>query len=115
MNASMMKNRVQLIGNLGQDPEIKELENGNKMARMSVATNESYKNTKGEYVQETQWHPVVAWGKSAELCEKLLKKGSEVVIEGKLVHRSYTDKDGATKYISEVQLQNILCMDKKAE
>ncbi len=113
MNASMMKNRVQLIGNLGQDPEIKNLENGNKMAKMSIATNETYKNAKGEYVTETQWHNIVAWGKVAEVAEKYLKKGSEVVVEGKLVHRNYNDKDGVKKYITEVELYNILMMDKK--
>ena len=113
MNASMMKNRVQLIGNLGQDPEIKNLENGNKMAKMSIATNETYKNAKGEYVTETQWHNVVAWGKVAEVAEKYLKKGSEVVVDGKLVHRNYNDKDGVKKYITEVELYNILMMDKK--
>lgn len=113
MNASMMKNRVQLIGHLGQVPEIKNLENGNKMARMSIATNERYKNAQGEYVTETQWHNVIAWGKVAEIAEKLLGKGSEVVVEGKLVHRNYTDKDGIKKYVSEVELHNILLMDKK--
>jgi single-strand DNA-binding protein len=113
MNASMMKNRVQLIGNLGQAPEIKKLENGNKMARMSIATNETYKNAQGEYITETQWHNVIAWGKVAEVAEKYLNKGSEVVVEGKLIHRSYNDKDGVKKYISEVQLHNILLMDKK--
>lgn len=113
MNASMMKNRVQLIGHLGQAPEIKNLDNGNKMARMSIATNETYKNNQGEYITETQWHNVIAWGKVAEVAEKYLNKGSEVVVEGKLIHRSYTDKDGVKKYVSEVQLHNILLMDKK--
>lgn len=114
MNASMMKNRVQLIGNLGQAPEIRTLDNGNKMARISIATNETYKNAQGEYVQETQWHSTVAFGKVAEIAEKLLQKGSEVVVEGKLVHRNYLDKDGVKKYVSEVQLHSILLMDKKS-
>lgn len=109
----MMKNRVQLIGHLGQNPEIKNLDNGNKMAKMSIATNETYKNNQGEYVQETQWHNIIAWGKVAEVAEKILKKGSEVIAEGKLIHRNYTDKDGAKKYITEVQLNNILLLDKK--
>ncbi len=113
MNASMMKNRVQLIGHLGQAPEIKNLDNGNKMARMSIATNETYKNAQGEYVTETQWHNVIAWGKVAEVAEKILQKGSEVVVEGKLIHRNYADKDGVKKYVTEVQLHNILLMDKK--
>lgn len=113
MNTSMMKNRVQLIGHLGQTPEIKNLDNGNKMARMSIATNETYKNNQGEYITETQWHNVIAWGKVAEVAEKYLNKGSEVVVEGKLIHRNYTDKDGVKKYVSEVQLHTILLMDKK--
>ena len=113
MSASMMKNRVQLIGHLGQNPEIKNFDNGNKMAKMSIATNETYKNNQGEYVQETQWHNIIAWGKVAEVAEKILKKGSEVIAEGKLIHRNYTDKDGAKKYITEVQLNNILLLDKK--
>lgn len=113
MSASMMKNRVQLIGHLGQNPEIKNFDNGNKVARMSIATNETYKNNQGEYVQETQWHNIIAWGKVAEVAEKILKKGSEVIAEGKLIHRNYTDKDGAKKYVTEVQLNNILLLDKK--
>lgn len=113
MNASMMKNKVQLIGNLGQAPEMKNLDNGNKMARMSLATSEKYKNAKGELITETQWHPLVAWGKTAELAEKFLSKGSEILIEGKLVHRSYTDKDGQKKYISEVEIYSFLMLDKK--
>lgn len=83
------------------------------MARMSIATNERYKNAQGEYVTETQWHNVIAWGKVAEIAEKLLSKGSEVVVEGKLVHRNYTDKEGVKKYVTEVELYNILLMDKK--
>lgn len=115
MNTSMMKNKVQLIGNLGQAPEIKTMDKGNKMARMSIATNETYKNAQGEYVQETQWHKVVAWGKTAELAEKYLQKGSEVMVEGKLQHREYVDKDGAKCSITEVQLHSILLLDKKKE
>lgn len=112
MNA--LKNRVQLIGNLGKDPEVKAIDNGNKMARMTIATNETYQNAKGEKVTETQWHNVVAWGKTAELVEKLLAKGNEVVIEGKLVNRSYTDKDGQKKYVTEVVANELLLLTKKA-
>lgn len=113
MNASMMKNRVQFIGHLGQDPEIKTLENANKLAKMSIATNETYKNAQGEYITETQWHPLVAWGKTAEIAEKYLHKGSELMVEGKLVHRNYTDKEGVKKYVSEVEVHSILLLDKK--
>lgn len=108
-----MKNRVQLIGNLGKDPEVRAIDNGNKMARMSIATSETYQNNKGEKVTDTQWHTVVAWGKTAELVEKLLTKGSEVALEGKLVNRSYTDKDGQKKFITEVVAQEFLLLTKK--
>ena len=96
-----MKNRVQLIGHVGQDPEIKQLENG-RVANFTIATNESYTNAKGEKVEQTEWHRVSAWGKTVEIIEQLLKKGSHVAIEGKLTHRSYDDKDGNKRYITEV-------------
>ncbi len=92
-----LKNKVQLIGNLGNKPEIRTLDGGKKMARFSVATNETYRNAKGEKVTETQWHNLVAWGKVAEIAEKYLDKGSEVAIEGKLTNRSYNDKEGNKK------------------
>ncbi len=103
-----LKNKVQLIGNLGNAPEVKTTESGKKLARFSVATNESYRNAKGEKVTETTWHNLVAWGKVAEIAEKYLNKGSEIAIEGKLINRSYTDKDGNKKYITEVQVNEIL-------
>ena len=108
-----LKNKVQLIGNLGNAPEIKSIESGKKIARFSIATNENYRNAKGEKVTETTWHNLVAWGKVAELAEKFLQKGTEVVIEGKLINRSYTDKDGIKKYISEVQVNEILLFNSK--
>ena len=108
-----MKNKVQLIGNLGQNPDVRTTETGKKLARISVATNESYQNAKGEKVTETQWHQVIAWGKTAEIAEKYLTKGSDVAIEGKLVNRSYTDKEGNKKYITEVQVNEIILMGKK--
>jgi single-strand DNA-binding protein len=109
-----LKNKVQLIGNLGNAPEVKTLESGKKMARFSVATNESYRNAKGEKITETQWHNLVAWGKVAEIVEKYLAKGKEVMIEGKLVNRSYNDKDGHKKFITEVQVNEILMLGEKA-
>jgi single-strand DNA-binding protein len=112
MNA--IKNRVQLIGNLGNNPEVRTLEGGKKMARMSMATSETYNNAKGEKVTETYWHNVVAWGKTAEIAEKLLVKGTEVAIDGKLVSRSYTDKEGQKKYITEVVANELLVISKKA-
>lgn len=108
MNA--MKNRVQLIGNVGNDPEIKTLENGKKVAHMSIATNEYYKNDKGEKVEQTEWHRVTAWGKTAEIIEKFVVKGKEVAVEGKLTHRSYDDKNGEKKFITEVVVNEILLL-----
>lgn len=108
-----MKNKVQLIGNLGQNPEVKELNDGKKMARFSLATNETYRNKSGEKVTDTQWHNMIAWGKTAEIVGKYLKKGSEVAIEGKIVNRNYTDKEGQKKYISEIQVNEVLMLGKK--
>lgn len=109
-----LKNKVQLIGNVGNAVEIKNTESGKKLARFSIATNESYRNTKGEKVTETTWHNLVAWGKVAELAEKLLQKGTEVVIEGKLTNRSYTDKDGNKKQVCEVLVNELLLLGSKA-
>jgi single-strand DNA-binding protein len=109
-----LKNKVQLIGNLGGTPEIKNTETGKKLARFSVATNEVYRNAKGDKVTETQWHNLVAWGKVADIAEKYLTKGAEVCIEGKLINRSYTDKDGNKKYIAEVQVNELLMLSKAA-
>lgn len=109
-----LKNKVQLIGNLGSNPEIKTLDGGKKFARFSIATDESYRNAKGEKVKETQWHNLVAWGKVAEIIEKYLAKGSEVAIEGKLTNRSYNDKDGNKKYITEIQVNELLMLGEKA-
>lgn len=108
-----IKNRVQLIGNLGATPEVKELDNGNKMARFTVATSEFYTNKKGEKVTETQWHNIVIWGKLAGIAEKFLEKGSQVVIDGKLTTRNYTDKAGAKKYFTEIVANELLLIDKK--
>ena len=109
-----LKNKVQLIGNLGTKPEIKNTENGKKLAQFNVATHESFRNAKGEKVTETQWHRVIAWGKVAEIAEKYLDKGKEVAIEGKLINRSYTDKGGNKRYISEVQVNELLLLGSKA-
>jgi single-strand DNA-binding protein len=109
-----LKNKVQLIGNLGGKPEVKNLESGKKVATFSMATSESYRNASGEKVTETQWHRIVAWGKVAEIAEKYLDKGKEIAIEGKLVNRSYTDKDGNKKYITEVQVNELLMLGAKA-
>jgi single-strand DNA-binding protein len=105
-----LKNKVQLIGNLGNAPEIKTLESGSKLARLSVATHETYKNAKGEKVTETQWHNVIAWGKTAEIVEKYFIKGQEVLIEGKLINRNYTDKEGKKRYITEVEANDLMIL-----
>ncbi|TDD99663.1 single-stranded DNA-binding protein [Flavobacterium cellulosilyticum] len=110
MNA--MKNTVQLIGNVGNDPEIKNLEGGRKLANLTIATNDSYKNDKGEKVEQTEWHKVVAWGKTAEIIEKYVTKGKEIAIEGKLTHRSYEDKNGEKRYITEVIVNEVLLLGK---
>src|SRR5690606_20972764 len=109
-----LRNKVQLIGNLGNNPEIITLESGKKLAKMSIATNETYKNSQGEKVTDTQWHNVVAWNKTAEIAEKYLQKGSEVAIEGKLTSRSYEDKDGVKKYITEVVCNELLMLGGKS-
>ena len=104
-----------MIGNLGNAPEVKTTENGKKLARFSIATNENYRNVKGEKVKETTWHNLVAWGKVAEIAEKYLTKGKEVAVEGKLINRSYTDKDGNKKYVTEVEVNELLMLGSKAE
>jgi len=108
-----LKNKVQLIGNLGNAPEIINLERGKKLAKFAIATNESYRNAKGETVKETQWHNLVAWGKTAEIVEKYLTKGNELAIEGKLTSRSYEDKEGNKKYITEVVVNELLMLGGK--
>jgi single-strand DNA-binding protein len=113
MNA--LRNKVQLIGNLGMDPEIKTLENGKKVAKVTIATNETYRNTKGEKVTETQWHNLVMWGKTIGLIEKFCKKGSEIAIEGKLINRNYTDKEGIKRYVTEIQVSEMLLLGHKKD
>lgn len=108
-----IKNQVQLIGNLGKDPEVKHLESGKVVANFSIATTDTYVNQQGEKTQNTQWHSVVAWDSTAKIVEKYLKKGSEVAIQGKLTHRSYEDKNGQTKYISEVLINEVMLMGSK--
>ena len=110
MNA--LRNKVQLIGNLGNDPEIVNLDGGNKLAKFSIATNETYKNAKGEKVTDTQWHNVVAWGKTAEIVENYLTKGNEIAVEGKLIHRSYENKEGEKRYITEIRCNELLMLGK---
>lgn len=107
-----MKNRVQLIGNVGQDPEVKTVTGDRKFANITIATNDYYYNEKGDKVEQTEWHRVVAWGKTAELIEKYVTKGKEIGIEGKLTHRSYDDKEGNKKYITEIVANEVLLLGK---
>ena len=107
-----LRNKVQLIGHLGQDPEIINLESGKTLAKFSIATNESYKNAQGEKVENTYWHNVVAWGKTAEIIEKYVTKGKEVAIEGKLTNRTYETKEGEKRYVTEVVVNELLMLGK---
>lgn len=108
-----LKNKVQLIGNLGNAPEVKTFESGKKVANFRIATTEIYRNAKGEKVKDTQWHNLVMWGKLAEIAEKHLTVGKEVAIEGKLVNRQYADKDGNKKYYTEIQVNELLMLGGK--
>lgn len=105
-------NRVQLTGNLGNNPEIKTFENGNKVARFSMATKEEYTTRKGEKTADTQWHFISAWGKVAERIESELQKGSFVSVDGRLVTRNYTDKNGQKKYVTEVVANDVVLNEK---
>lgn len=107
---STLKNKVQLLGNLGNEPEMITLESGKKLAKFSIATNETYRNAKGEKVTDTQWHNVIAWNKTAEIIEKYLQKGNEVMVEGKLTSRSYETKEGEKRYITEVVCNELLML-----
>ena len=109
-----IKNQVQLIGNVGQEPTVTNLEGGKKVARFQMATNEHYKNAKGEKVQNTDWHTIVAWGKTADIVEKFVGKGKEVGVVGKLKARDYTAADGTKRYVTEVVADEILLLGSKA-
>ena len=109
-----LKNKVQLIGNLGNSPEVRTFDGGRKMARFSMATNESYRNAQGERITETQWHNLIAWGKLADIAERFLIKGKEVAVEGKLINRSYNDKEGNKRYVTEIQVNELLLLGTKA-
>ena len=111
---STIRNKVQLIGNVGNTPEITNLDTSKKVARLSLATNDYYRNQKGESVQDTQWHNLVAWNKQAEIIENYVPKGKEIAIEGKLISRSYEDKEGNKRYVTEILVSEILLLGSKA-
>ena len=106
-----LRNSVQLIGHLGKDPEVKIFGKSKKVT-FSIATSDSYKNQKGEKVEDTQWHNIVIWGKLAGVAEKYLKKGKEVAIEGKLIHRAY-ESAGEKKYFTEINVNDLLMLGGK--
>ena len=108
-----LSNSVQLVGNLGRDVEFKNFDSGSSRASFTLATNDFYKNNKGEKMQDTQWHNVVAWGRVAENMNSLLAKGSEVMIKGKLTSRSYDNKEGEKKYITEIVVNEFMTLQKK--
>ena len=110
MNA--LRNSVRLIGHIGEDPKVKKFEGGKTVANFSIATNEIYRDQKGEKQSETTWHRLVAWGKQAEVIESYIKKGSEIAIEGKLTNRSWDDKNGEKQYMTEILVNEVLLLDK---
>ncbi len=113
MNA--LRNSVRLLGHLGDDPKVRHLESGKTVAHLSIATNEIYRDSKGEKQRETTWHRLVAWGKNAEIAEKYLKKGSEITVEGKLTNRQWEDKNGEKQYTTEIVINSLLMLDKVSQ
>ncbi|MCZ8169199.1 MAG: single-stranded DNA-binding protein [Flavobacterium sp.] len=105
-----MKNRVQLIGHVGQDPEVKSFEGGKKVANLNLATNDVYYKEEGEKVTQTEWHRVVAWGKLASLIEQYVTKGKELGVTGKITYRNYEDKEGNKRSITEIVAEEVLFM-----
>lgn len=108
-------NKVILIGNLGADPEIREMGDGTKMAKFSIATTEKYKNKQGELVSNTDWHNIVLWRRTAEVAEQYLKKGDSVCIEGKIKTRSWEDENGVKKWATDIQGDNMTMLGSKRE
>ncbi len=108
-------NKVQLIGRLGKDPELRYTPAGVAVATMTLATNESYKDKDGKMIDNTDWHRIIAWRKLAEICGQYLRKGSLVYFEGKLKTRSYEDRDGVKKYVTEIVADNMQMLGSKVE
>lgn len=107
-------NKAILIGNLGKDPELRYTSSGVAVASFTLATNESWKDPEGNLQERTQWHNIVAWRKLAEICGEYLKKGSRVYLEGKLQYRTYDDKNGVKRYVTEIVMDEMLMLDSKA-
>lgn len=108
-----LRNKVTLIGHTGKEVEMMSFDNGTLKATVSLATNDHYTNAKGEKVEETQWHSLVAFGKTAEIFQKYVSKGKEIAIEGKITYRSYDDKDGVKRYVTEIKVDEILLLGGK--
>lgn len=109
-----IRNNVRLVGHLGSNPDVKEISSGKKLARLSLATNETFKRNNGESVTETQWHNLIAWGKTAEIVEKYLQKGQEICIDGKLQNRTWEDEEGTKHYATEVVVNELLMVGRKS-
>jgi len=110
-----MRNRVQLIGHLGKDPERIDISESKKLVKFSLATNQRYRNAQGEWETITTWHNVVAWGRLALQAEKVLSKGTEVALEGRITNRSYEDKNGQKHYVSEIEIRDFMLVNSKTE
>ena len=108
-------NKVQLIGNLGDEPELRYTGSGTAVCNMSLATNESYTDQDGNEVQQTEWHDLTAWSRLGEICNEYLEKGSQAYFEGKLVTNTWEDNDGNTRYSTEVKVQEMMFLDSKGE
>ena len=108
-----LRNKVALIGHTGKEVEVFNFENGNKQATVSIATHDYYTKANGEKVEETQWHNLVAYGKTAEIMEKYVSKGKEIAVEGKLTYRSYDDKDGVKRMITEIRVEELVLLGSK--
>lgn len=109
-----LRNKVQLIGNIGKNPEIITIQNGKKIAKLSLATNEHYTDSKGDKKTKTQWHNLEAWGKVAEIIERYIKKGEEVAVEGKIEYENYEGKDGTKRFVTKIKVNEILMLSGKS-
>jgi single-strand DNA-binding protein len=109
-----IKNHVQLVGRLGANPEVKVLENGSKMAKFNLAVTETYVTKTGDKVSDVQWHSIVAWGALATIAERILQKGTQVTVDGKLFNRSYTSKDGIKRSSTEIVANELFVTQQKA-
>lgn len=108
-------NKVILIGNLGRDPELKMTPGGQALARFSLATTETWKNPQGEKQSKTEWHNIVVWGKQAEIAEKFLRKGKQLLVEGRIQYREYTDQAGVKKTAAEIRCDNFVMLGRMDE